>query len=128
MFQSADEPAPAPAPVFPTACVQGSEEMLGLVQRLPADTTLLQLALDSNDQLWLLRYHCSHAIFSVPLGWVPGAGSVCTPPAQAHPLLARLRQLLAVNESSMGAQVDGRTFWERRRELNEQLKVSNFKF
>jgi hypothetical protein len=97
---------------------------LSTLLELPSDITVFEFSFDSNDILWLIRFHRDHEPFSIPLCYVKNAGSIGDSNS-SDPLFDRLQRILKESEESTTAkEMIAKDFWLKRRGLNTEMEVS----
>jgi hypothetical protein len=89
---------------------------------LPNDITVFQFVFDSNDVLWLVRFHRNHDPYSVPLCYVKNQGNVIDANS-SDPLISQLQVILKESEATTAQNILAKDFWDKRRRLNERMEV-----
>ncbi|CAD5205349.1 unnamed protein product [Bursaphelenchus okinawaensis] len=109
---------------YPLGFINDSNDISNRNANLPDDTTILQLVFDANDILWLVRYNKHQDIlFSIPLTYVAGGGSLEVPEAESNTYLRDIRRLLIrADESITDQSSDGKVFWKVRTGLEKEYQ------
>ncbi|KAI6183060.1 Separase [Aphelenchoides bicaudatus] len=116
-----DESANSMFTNFPLGFFESSESFRQFIGDFPLDITAFQFAFDSNQTLWLTRYHCEHEPYSIPLF---ATVESCNQKKKSFDLLfERLRKILAESEATTtGKDMIAKEFWAKRRSLDTKME------
>lgn len=79
------------------------------------------MAFDSNNILWLTRFHCDHEPYSIPLCY---SQNDINGDVNSEPLFNRLKNILKESEETTKVkEMVAKEFWTKRRGLNTEMEV-----